>query len=70
MSRLQIVEFCQVTVTFLMTGTRMSGWVFRQKVNMETQMKKTETIPTLFTTKIFSQMSSLSKYQGLWECFY
>ena len=58
-----------LTVRLWMTGTLMSGWVFRQKVNMETQMKKTETIPTPFITKIFSQMSSLSKYWGLWEGF-
>ena len=58
-----------LTVRLWITGTLMSGWVFRQKVNMETQMKKTETIPTPFTTKIFSRMSSLSKYLGLWEGF-
>jgi hypothetical protein len=33
------------TVMFRMTGTRMSGWVLRQKETMETTMKKTEMMP-------------------------
>ena len=47
MSRVQAVVLWEVlTVRLWMTGTLMSGWVFRQKVRMEMQIKKTETIPT------------------------
>ena len=47
-----LVEFTilfqlNLTVMFWITGTLMSGWVFRQKVRMETQMKNTEEIPIL-----------------------
>ena len=46
LSSVQAVRFPPVLkVMFLMTGTRMSGWVFRQKDNMEMQMKKTDTTP-------------------------
>ena len=34
------------TVMFRMTGTRMSGWVLRQKDTIDTTMKNTEMIPT------------------------
>ena len=34
------------TVMFRMTGTRMSGCVFKQNDTMETTMKKTEMMPT------------------------
>ena len=33
------------TVMFRMTGTRMSGWVFKQKETIDTTMKKTEIMP-------------------------
>ena len=46
MSRVQAVRFPPVQmVMFLITGTLMSGWVFRQKDRMEIQMKKTEITP-------------------------
>ena len=57
LSSVQAVRLRAVlTVRLWMTGTLMSGWVFRQNVNIETQIKKTETIPTPFTAKIFSQI--------------
>ena len=44
--RVQAVRFPPVLmVMFLITGTRMSGWVLRQKDKMEMQMKKTEMTP-------------------------
>ena len=46
LSRVQAVKFPPVLkVMFLITGTRMSGWVLRQKDKMEMQMKKTEMTP-------------------------
>ena len=46
MYRVQAVRFPPVLmVMFLITGTRMSGWVLRQKDKMEMQMKKTEMTP-------------------------
>ena len=57
LSNVQAVRLRAVlTVRLWMTGTLMSGWVFRQNVSMETQMKNTDTIPTPFTSKIFSQI--------------
>ena len=38
------------TVMFRMTGTRMSGCVFKQNDTMETTMKKTEMMPTTWKT--------------------
>ena len=47
MSRVQAVTLLPVLmVMFLMTGTRMSGWVLRQKDRIEMQMKNTEMMPT------------------------
>ncbi len=34
-----------MVILFLMSGTRMSGWVLRQKERMDMQMKKTEITP-------------------------
>jgi hypothetical protein len=36
-----------LTVRFLMYGTRMSGWVFRQNDIMDTQMKNTDIMPMI-----------------------
>ena len=49
LSRVQAVTFPPVLmVMFLITGTRMSGWVFRQKDKMEMQMKKTDMTPMTY----------------------
>ena len=52
MSRVQAVRFPPVQmVMFLITGTLMSGWVFRQKDKMEMQIKKTEITPMNYIMK-------------------
>ena len=53
MSSVQAVWLgAEATVTLWMTGTLMLGWVFRQNITMEAQMKKTEMIPTACNKKI------------------
>ena len=52
MSRVQAVRFPPVQmVMFLITGTLMSGWVFRQNDKMEMQIKKTEITPMNYIMK-------------------
>ena len=46
LSNVQAVELKEVrTVIFLITGTRISGWVLRQKETIDTTIKNTEMIP-------------------------
>ena len=40
-----MVVFAHLSVTLRMTGTLMSGWVFRQNDNIDTHIKKTEITP-------------------------
>ena len=42
----------QSIVTLRMTGTRKLGCVFRQNDRIETQMKNTDTKPTIYNRKI------------------
>ena len=52
LSRVQAVILLPVLIViFLMTGTLMSGCVFRQNDKMETQMKNTETTPIILAAK-------------------
>ena len=46
----------EATVTLWITGTRMLGWVFRQKDRIEMQMKKTEITPINYKIKNISMM--------------
>lgn len=45
------LPFAVFTVTLCTMGTRISGWVFRQKDNIEMHMKNTETTPMVCESK-------------------
>ena len=66
LSNVQAVELKEVrTVIFLITGTRISGWVLRQKETIDTTIKNTEMIPITWNVlrkKIILALSTQNRY--------
>ena len=53
-------------MTFLMSGTRMSGCVFRQKETIETTMKNTDTTPVTLKLEAEKKVDKSATFQGFY----